>query len=115
MPPTVGDTRELLMDSRANTLELIESGSALALELIRTQRAWAVQLLTKRPGWSLNDWLERVAECPDPVRQLIGTYVGRPVGKCEKCGNIAPLTVEAGSVGLLDKARCAWGCLEAPG
>ncbi len=49
-------------------------------------------------------------EMPEAVRALVREHAGNPVGKCDRCGNRAPLAHSGYPHGTRAENICSWGC-----
>lgn len=92
---------------------------ALESERDELRRAWAAVVLSEADGdlEAFADW-HQLEALPAAVLALAREHAGKPVGKCDRCGKLAPLVNSL--AGIVGKALeqypaagdevCAWGC-----
>jgi hypothetical protein len=93
----------------------------------QTRRAWAADILDREgldgcDCTALDDYLDMTGDCvsiPATVADLVRAHAQHPVGKCDRCGAMAPLVNDLEAIvgkKALSKfpaagdVVCAWGC-----
>lgn len=77
------------------------------VEQLRRQFATFCLDLMRSPG---AEHMPPEVHIPDEVRELLSKHVTCPIGKCDRCGERAPL--QAWFLETHDGRLCAWDCRE---